>query len=135
MDAWKQTAEGCLALILLFDQFPLNMFRGTAESFATEAQAIELTLYGIEHGYDDQLPDKQLNFFYMPLMHSESLVHQKLAVEKFIQVGLDANIRFAKHHRDIIERFGRFPHRNMILDRESSPAELDYLKSKEAFTG
>jgi len=135
MDSWKQTAEGCLALILLLDQFPLNMFRGAAESFATEAQAIELTLYGIEQGYDAQLPVSHLNFFYMPLMHSESLVHQKLAVEKFIQAGLDANARFAKHHQDIIERFGRFPHRNVILGRESSQAERDYLNSKQAFTG
>jgi len=63
MDSWKQTAEGCLALILLLDQFPLNMFRGAAESFATEAQAIELTLYGIEQGYDAQLPVSHLNFF------------------------------------------------------------------------
>lgn len=135
IDSWKQTAEGCLALILLFDQFPLNMFRGVAESFATEAQAIELALYGIKQGFDDQLQLSHLNFFYMPLMHSELLAHQTLAVEKFTQAGLDANIRFAKHHRDIIERFRRFPHRNVILGRKSSPAELDYLNSKQAFTG
>ncbi len=135
LDDWKQSAEGCLALILLFDQFPLNMYRGSAKSFATETTAIELTLYGIENAYDMQLPASQLNFFYMPLMHSELLAHQNLSIEKFEQAGLDANARFAKHHHSLIQRFGRFPHRNDILGRRSSPEEREYLDSKEAFTG
>ena len=135
LELWKENAEGCLALILLFDQFPLNMFRGEAESFFTETRSIELALYGIEQGYDQQIPKSQLSFFYMPLMHSELMEHQNLSVQKFEQAGLNANIRFAKHHRSIIEQFGRFPHRNKILGRESTPAELDYLNSKEAFTG
>jgi len=74
-------------------------------------------------------------FFYMPLMHSEQMVHQVLAVEKFEQAGLSNNVRFAKHHKSIIERFGRFPHRNEILKRESTPAEIEYLNSPEAFLG
>ncbi len=135
LDNWKQSAEGCLALILLFDQFPLNMFRGMDKSFSTEARAVELTLYGIEQAYDKQLPASQLNFFYMPLMHSELLAHQKLSIEKFEQAGLDANARFARHHKSIIERFGRFPHRNGVLGRKSSVEEMDYLNSKNAFTG
>lgn len=135
LDAWKERADGCLALILLCDQFPLNMFRGKVQSFSTEAKAIELTLYGIEQGYDQQLLRSRLSFFYMPLMHSESLEHQNLSVQKFEQAGLKDNIRFALHHRNIIQQFGRFPHRNVILGRDSTPAELDYLNSAHAFKG
>lgn len=132
---WKQTAQGCLALILLFDQFPLNMFRGKADSFATESRSIEITLYGIGRAFDKQLPQSQLSFFYMPLMHSEQMSHQNLSVEKFEVMGLKSNARFARHHRDIVERFGRFPHRNEILQRESTQAEIEYLNSKGAFNG
>ncbi|MCW9048277.1 MAG: DUF924 domain-containing protein [Gammaproteobacteria bacterium] len=132
---WKQTPQGCLALILLFDQFPLNMFRGQADSFATESRAIEITLYGIERQFDKQLPQSQLSFFYMPLMHSELMSHQNLSVEKFEEAGLQGNIRFARHHRNIIEKFARFPHRNKILQRKSTPAEITYLNSKDAFKG
>ncbi|MCW8934511.1 MAG: DUF924 domain-containing protein [Gammaproteobacteria bacterium] len=132
---WMQTPQGCLALILLFDQFPLNMFRGQADSFATESQAIEIALYGIDQAFDKQLPQSQLSFFYMPLMHSELMAHQNLSVEKFEEAGLQGNIRFARHHRNIIEKFARFPHRNTALQRESTPAEIDYLNSKDAFKG
>ena len=133
--SWQDSAEGCLALILLFDQFPLNMFRGKAGSFLSESQSIELTLYGIEQGYDKQLPSSQLSFFYMPLMHSELMSHQNLSVEMFEQAGLTDNARFAQHHRSIVEQFGRFPHRNVILRRDSTPAELEYLDSERAFKG
>ena len=135
LDDWKKSAEGCLALIILFDQFPLNMFRGTIESFASEARSIELALFGIQQGYDKHLSESYLSFFYMPLMHSELMEYQNLSVEKFEQAGLEGNIRFARHHRDIVEKFGRFPHRNEILGRQSSQAELDYLNSSNAFKG
>jgi len=135
LNDWRENAESCLALILLFDQFPLNMFRGKVESFSTEANAVQLTLYGIKQEYDAVLPQSQLNFFYMPLMHSELIEHQNLAVEKFAQAGLVDNVRFAKHHRKIIEQFGRFPHRNKIIGRVSSQAEQDYLNSDQAFKG
>lgn len=135
LSSWKQTAPGCLALILLFDQFPLNMFRGKTDSFATESRSIEIALYGIDHAFDKQLPQSQLSFFYMPLMHSEKMSHQNLSVEKFEEAGLQSNARFARHHRNIIEKFGRFPHRNSILQRESTQAEIDYLNSKDAFKG
>ncbi|RDH85045.1 MAG: DUF924 domain-containing protein [endosymbiont of Galathealinum brachiosum] len=135
LDSWEDDASGCLALILLFDQFPLNMFRGKAQGFLTEARSIELALSGIKQGYDQQIPKSQLSFFYMPLMHSELMEHQNLSVEKFEQAGFADNARFARHHRSIVEKFGRFPHRNGILGRDSTQAELDYLNSKEAFTG
>lgn len=135
LNNWKQTPQGCLALILLFDQFPLNMFRGKPASFSTELRSIEIALYGIEHAFDKQLPQSQLSFFYMPLMHSERMSHQNLSVEKFEEAGLKNNARFARHHRNIVEKFGRFPHRNTILQRESTQAEVDYLNSKDAFKG
>ena len=135
LDVWANNADGCLALILLFDQFPLNMFRGKTESFSTEARAIQLALAGIEQEFDQLLPIHRLSFFYMPLMHSELLAHQNLAVEKFTDAGLKENARFARHHRDIIEQFGRFPHRNSILGRQSSPPEVEYLESEYAFKG
>jgi len=133
--AWENNAPGCLALILLFDQFPLNMFRGKPESFSSEGRSIELTLQGIERGYDQQLPQSRLGFFYLPLMHSENLEHQVLSVLKFEQAGLKDNARFARHHQNIIKQFGRFPHRNAILGRASTQQELDYLNSKGAFKG
>jgi len=135
LDSWKESAEGCLALILLFDQFPLNMFRGEAKSFSTEALSIDISLYGIEQLFDQHLPQSQLSFFYMPLMHSELMEHQDLSVKMFEQAGLESNLRFAKHHRNIIEQFGRFPHRNSILQRQSTQAESDYLSSDNAFKG
>lgn len=135
LEKWCESATGCLALILVCDQFPLNMFRGEDRSFLTEAKAAELVLQGIDRGYDRQIKHSQLSFFYMPLMHSERMEHQNLAVEKFEQAGLKDNVRFAKHHRSIVERFGRFPHRNAILKRRSTQAEVDYLNSAEAFTG
>ena len=135
LDHWKQSAEGCLALIILLDQLPLNMFRGEARSFATEASAIETTLRGIEQGFDRQLDQSHLSFFYMPLMHSENLTHQDLSVKLFEQASLKKNARFAHHHRELIQRFGRFPHRNVILGRESSADELNYLRSEKAFKG
>ena len=134
-DHWNASAESSLALIILLDQMPLNMFRGQSESFLTERKAVQCTLYGIEQKYDQQLPVSRLNFFYMPLMHSELLEHQHLCVEKFEQAGLDENARFARHHRELIRRFGRFPHRNQILGRPSTAEELDYLASSEAFRG
>ncbi len=135
LDHWRQTAHACLALIILLDQLPLNMFRGQAKSFSTEDQAIEICLYGLEHGYDQQLSAVQQAFFYMPLMHSEQLAHQRRSVELYQRAGLKSNLRFARHHCELIDRFGRFPHRNVILGRTSTPEEIHYLQSKQAFNG
>jgi len=134
-DGWKSTAEGCLALCILLDQFPLNMFRGTAKSFSTEQQAVEIAKYAIDKGFDDGIRNKRVAFLYMPLMHSENMDDQNLAVSCFKKAKLDDNLRFAKHHRGIVEKFGRFPHRNIALGRISSDAEIEYLNSDVAFTG
>lgn len=135
LDAWKASAEGCLALCIVLDQFPLNMFRGEARSFSTEQQAVAVTKHAVAQGFDQQLPPERVMFLYMPLMHSEHLADQDESVRLFNAVGLLDNARFAEHHRGIVQRFGRFPHRNAALGRESTPAELEYLNSKEAFKG
>ena len=111
------------------------MFRNQAKSFATEQMAINATKQIIAKGMDQSIPLSQRAFIYMPLMHSENIEDQNLSVERFKQPGLEANYRFAKHHQNIIEQFGRFPHRNAILGRQSSPKEREYLSSKNAFTG
>jgi uncharacterized protein (DUF924 family) len=135
LDDWQRTAEGSLALVIVLDQFPLNMFRGTAKSFSTEALSLTVARGAIERVFDKELPTNQKSFMYMPFMHSEDLADQALGVEYFSQPGLESNIRFAKHHFGIVERFGRFPHRNKILGRESSTAEIKYLNSKQGFKG
>ncbi|MFM2317711.1 MAG: hypothetical protein RLZZ215_332 [Pseudomonadota bacterium] len=135
LDTWQQTAEGCLALCIVLDQFPLNMYRGEARSFSTEQQAVAVAKRAIAQGFDRQLPTEQVSFLYMPLMHSEHLEDQDASVRLFTAAGLVENARFAEHHRSIVQRFGRFPHRNAALGRESTPAELEYLNSKEAFKG
>lgn len=135
LDHWMQTAEGCLALVIILDQFPLNMFRGRAQSFTSEAKSRDVAAVAIEQGFDKVLPGEQRSFLYMPYMHSETLEDQELALKLFDQPGLESNLRFAHHHHAIIEKYGRFPHRNAVLGRPSNDAELEYLNSKEAFTG
>jgi len=134
-DDWCASAEGALALTIVLDQFPLNMFRGMPAAFQTEQQAVAVAKKAVGSGLDKEISRSQLAFLYMPLMHSESLSDQDLSLKLFESAGLDENAKFARHHRGLIERFGRFPHRNAILGRESSAEEIAYLKSSEAFTG
>jgi uncharacterized protein (DUF924 family) len=135
LDSWAKSAEGALALVILLDQIPLNIYRGEARSFSTEAKAREIAGHAINKGWDTTLPGEQKAFLYMPLMHSESLADQDRSVALYDAAGLEYNLKFAKHHRDIIRRFGRFPHRNEILGRQSTEAEEAYLASDEAFHG
>jgi uncharacterized protein (DUF924 family) len=134
-DVWKNSADGCLALCILLDQLPLNIFRGEAKSFSTEQRAVGITKYAIKAGFDNEISNDRVAFLYMPLMHSENMDDQDLAVTCFEKAGLEGNIRFAKHHREIVAQFGRFPHRNEALGRDSSDAEIEYLNSDKAFTG
>ena len=135
LDYWSENATGSLAMVILLDQFPLNMFRGKAKSFSTEAQSRQVARAALDRRFDRELPAPQRSFLYMPFMHSENLDDQALSVKLFDQPGLEHNLRFARHHYDIVERFGRFPHRNEILGRESTGAEVEYLNSKEGFKG
>lgn len=135
LDHWQQTPEGCLALVIVLDQFPLNMYRGKAESYSTGDRAVAVAKAAVALGFDKQIPKNHLSFLYMPLLHSETLADQDLSVKLFENAGLNENISFAKHHREIVRKFGRFPHRNAALGRESTPEEKAYLSSKEAFLG
>jgi uncharacterized protein (DUF924 family) len=132
---WKETAQGALALVILLDQMPLNMYRGEARSFAGEAPAREVALAAIERGFDRELEAERRAFLYLPFMHSESLDDQDRAVALFEAAGLTENLRWARHHREIVHRFGRFPHRNAILGRTSTDAERQWLDSDEGFHG
>ena len=135
LDHWKQSAWGTLALVIVLDQFPLNMYRGMAKSYSTEQNAIEVSYYAISKKFDSKLNKLQLPFLYMPLMHSENINDQNLCVKLMRDAGLDHNLRYAKHHHEIITKFGRFPHRNEALNRESTNEELEYLASPHAFKG
>ncbi|MBK6744105.1 MAG: DUF924 domain-containing protein [Hydrogenophilales bacterium] len=135
LDDWAATPDGALALVIILDQLPLNMYRGRPEAFSTEARAIAVAKQALAQGHDAHIAKDRLQFLYMPLMHSEDLADQDLCVALFSQAGLADNLRFAEHHRDIVRRFGRFPHRNTILGRPSRPEEIDYLISPGAFQG
>jgi len=135
LDDWANTASGALALVILFDQIPLNIFRKQPQSFATEARARAVAAAAIASGMDAELSGPQKAFLYMPYMHSEDLNDQDKSVELFTRADLSNNLRFAEQHREIVRRFGRFPHRNAILGRDSTPEELAWLASKEAFKG
>jgi uncharacterized protein (DUF924 family) len=135
LDDWGDDPDGCLALVIILDQFPLNMFRGQAKSFKTEDKAVDVALTAVNEGLDQKIEKEKLAFLYMPFMHSEDLTNQDISVKLYKENNLDANIKFAEHHRDIIRKFGRFPHRNGILERESTAEEIVYLASKNAFKG
>lgn len=125
-DDWAGTPEGALALILLFDQFSRNLFRGSAETYAQDAKAREIARRAIEAGFDKVEPAMR-QFFYLPFMHSEAIADLDRCVMLAHALGDAETLKFARHHRDIVRRFGRFPHRNRILGRESSAAEQAFL--------
>jgi uncharacterized protein (DUF924 family) len=137
LDPWKASARGRLALILCLDQFSRNLFRGKPEAFAQDPAALALVLEGLERGTDAALSVPERAFFYMPLQHAEDPSIQELSVRSFERLaeGAPAAIRshlegfaaYARGHRDIIARFGRFPHRNRVLGRESTPEETAFL--------
>lgn len=135
LSAWEMTPQGVLALVICLDQLPLNMYRGRPESFAGVVSARQVADTAIERGFDRRLDDSGKVFLFMPFMHSESLADQDYSVALFAAAGLADNLRWTEHHRDIVRRFGRFPHRNAILGRESTPAERVYLQSGEGFQG
>jgi len=126
-DDWADSAEGALALVVLLDQFPRNSFRNSPRMYATDALALAAARRAVDAGLDMQIEDPGLRaFFYLPFMHSESLADQERSVELCGRANPD-NLRFAQHHRDIVARFGRFPHRNALLGRGSSAEESAFL--------
>lgn len=126
LDRWRETPDGALALLVLLDQFPRNAFRGTPRMFATDAKAREVARHAVAAGFDRQFEPPLRGFFHLPFMHSEDLADQERCVT-LTQDGGEESRRYALHHRDIIRRFGRFPHRNAVLARESTPEERAFL--------
>ena len=126
---WRSTVEGRLAEILILDQFSRNMFRDKPESFGADNLALALAQEAVARGEDQKLPPERRAFLYMPYMHSESaLIHQE-AVRLFSAKGLELNLDFELRHKAIIDRFGRYPHRNKILGRTSTHEEIEFLKT------
>jgi uncharacterized protein (DUF924 family) len=127
--AWEQTAQGALALLLLLDQFPRNMFRGQARAFATDPLAMAVTANAIIRGFDSQVPPELRAFFYVVFEHSENLADQERGIALYKAAGDADGLKWAELHADIIRRFGRFPHRNPALGRTSTPQEQAFLDS------
>jgi uncharacterized protein (DUF924 family) len=128
LDDWPASAEGALALVLVLDQFPRNMFRNTPRAFAADDLALAAADRAIASGHDRSVTEALRSFFYMPFMHSERLADQERCVALMQAHGGADNIKYADIHRDVIRRFGRFPHRNEILGRTSEPEEIAYLE-------
>jgi uncharacterized protein (DUF924 family) len=124
---WEKTAEGALALLILLDQFPRNMFRGQARAFETDVMARAITAGALVRGFDSQVPADLRLFFYVPFEHSEDLADQKRGVALYKAAGDADGLKWAEIHADIIRRFGRFPHRNNVLGRVTTPHEQAFL--------
>ena len=129
---WKTQAADCLALVIVLDQFPRNMFRGTPRAFETDAVALDAARHAVDRGFDREMLAVERLFLYLPFEHSEALADQDLACAlikplDLIEPALEA-YRYAVLHRDIIARFGRFPHRNAVLGRASTPEEAEFLQ-------
>ncbi len=125
-ESWLATPRGRLAYVIALDQLPRNLFRDSARAFATDARALEVALEGLALGVDRALAHDERSFLYMPLMHSEDLAVQERCVALFAD--FPENRSFAEQHRDIIQRFGRFPHRNAVLGRASTAEEREFLR-------
>jgi uncharacterized protein (DUF924 family) len=125
---WLEAAQECLARIIVLDQFPRNMFRGSARAFATDPLALAAAKHAVERGYDQGMLAVERQFVYLPFEHSESLADQERACMLMRPLGDDL-YDWALRHKAIIERFGRFPHRNEILGRKSTPEEIAFLKT------
>lgn len=124
-----------LALVILLDQIPLNIYRDDGKRYATEKQALQIAQNVISRGGDKGFSAMEKAFLYMPFMHSEELMVQQEGIQLFEAAKLEGNVRFARHHYEIIQRFGRFPHRNAHLGRASTKEELDWLNSDEGWNG
>lgn len=132
LDHWKNSPRSCLALVLLLDQFPRNMFRGTAQAFTADPQALSAAQHAVANGFDQELLMVQRWFVYLPFEHSENFADQRQSVKLFATLSDDpdnaATLDYAIRHYCVIARFGRFPHRNKILGRETTLEEAEFLK-------
>ena len=127
LDGWSETAEGALALVIVLDQFSRNLFRGDRRTFAADPKALALADAAIKRGFDQQLSRTDRQFFYLPFMHSERIEDQERSVALYQALADPQLLPFAEDHADIIRRFGRFPHRNAVLGRDTTPQEQAFL--------
>ncbi len=128
LSAWRETALGSLAEVIVLDQFSRNIYRDKPESFASDSLALDLAQLAISKGQDKDLNQQQRSFLYMPYMHSESpKIHEK-TLQLFEDLGMSNTLEFEHKHKAIIDRFGRYPHRNLILGRSSTAEELEFLR-------
>lgn len=134
-DDWIKSADGAMALTLVFDQFPRNMFRDTIEAYQTDDKALFIAEQSIEKGFDQLFVPLKRRFFYLPFEHSEIIEHQRRSVALFDAMKEEEPLAYgyAVRHLQVIEQFGRFPHRNKILGRVSTPEEIDYLEKFGGF--
>ena len=126
---WLTYPSGSLAYIILLDQFSRNLFRNSPDAFAQDSKALAIAKTGIEAGFDKSHPDDLTPFFYMPFMHCENLEEQKTCLRLMQEMDAQDNVRAAKEHLEIIEKYGRFPHRNTVLGRASKPEEIAFLEA------
>lgn len=133
LDGWLDSPEGALALLLLLDQIPRHMFRGNAHAYATDPLARQFARQALTAGHDQKVDAALRVFFYLPLEHSEDLEDQVLSVQLHAQLPGDDPDLWARKHHDVIRDFGRFPHRNAALGRQSTPAEVAYLRDGGGF--
>lgn len=129
---WGDDPDTLLAAVILLDQFSRNIHRGSGEAFAADALALDLTHRALARGWDEAIPPERRAFLYMPLMHAEDREEQRLSVDCFTRLDHPDNLEFAQEHRAVIDRFGRFPSRNVALGRASTEAEQAYLSQQGA---
>ena len=134
LDRWSDSAEGALALLILLDQFPRNVWRGTGHAYATDPLARMFALKALDAGQDRLVENDLRTFFYLPLQHAEDRALQDRSLALFQALDRAPDDRWAEHHHAVIERFGRFPHRNMALGRQSTAEELAFLEA-DGFRG
>lgn len=129
LHGWEKSPEGALALVLLLDQFPRNMFRGTPAAFASDETARAVADRALANGFDASVDPQLRSFFYLPFMHSEAIADQERCVALYLAAQDDDGLKWAREHADIIRRFGRFPHRNAVLGRATTPEEQSFLQA------
>jgi uncharacterized protein (DUF924 family) len=141
-ESWLATPRGRVGYVIVLDQFARNMFRGSPRAFESDGQALAAAVEGVARGHDEQLAVDERSFLYMPFMHSEELAMQDYSVALFsamaaaappeLRERLDTSVKYAEKHREIVRRFGRFPHRNGLLGRTSTPDEIEFFKQPGA---
>ncbi len=131
LDAWADTADGALALAIVLDQLPRNMFRRDPKTWATDPAALAVATTAIDRGFDLEVDSALRRFFYVPFMHAEDIEAQERSRRLHQALGDQKTMDWAQHHHDIVARFGRFPHRNRILGRVSTPEELAFLQASD----